>query len=215
VNGATLTTDRFGVANKAYSFDGIDDNILYQMNNTIAPNSYNEYSISFWFNSGSLTNSGRIFQFHEGLTSNTSNYDILINESNTPQGSLSIVHYLGNNSTYSPNPININIWSFCSIVFNHLNNTFTCYLNGFYWFSGNVGSNHPSSGLLSVGSQINNFSTFLGKIDDIGIWNRSLNDCEIQDLYNSQINSVPGLISVSPQPATIGSSVLLSTASQT
>jgi hypothetical protein len=25
VNGATLTTDRFGVANRAYSFDGVDD----------------------------------------------------------------------------------------------------------------------------------------------------------------------------------------------
>jgi hypothetical protein len=38
----------------------------------------------------------------------------------------------------------------------------------------------------------------------------------IQDLYNAQLNSVAGTtISVSPQPATIGSSVLLSTASQT
>ena len=27
VNGATLTTDRFGVANKSYSFDGVDDYI--------------------------------------------------------------------------------------------------------------------------------------------------------------------------------------------
>ena len=25
VNGATLTTDRFGVANRAYNFDGVDD----------------------------------------------------------------------------------------------------------------------------------------------------------------------------------------------
>ena len=27
VNGATLTTDRFGNANSAYSFDGVDDDI--------------------------------------------------------------------------------------------------------------------------------------------------------------------------------------------
>ena len=28
-----------------------------------------------------------------------------------------------------------------------------------------------------------------GKIDDIGIWNRALTDCEIQNLYTSQLNS--------------------------
>jgi len=37
VNGATLTTDRFGNANSAYSFDGVNDAISFAalpMNNT-------------------------------------------------------------------------------------------------------------------------------------------------------------------------------------
>ena len=32
VNGATLTTDRHGQANEAYSFDGVDDYILVPHN---------------------------------------------------------------------------------------------------------------------------------------------------------------------------------------
>ena len=48
VNGATLTSDRFGVANKAYSFDGIDDWIEI-------PSSVTNYTISFWFYSENLT----------------------------------------------------------------------------------------------------------------------------------------------------------------
>jgi hypothetical protein len=48
----------------------------------------------------------------------------------------------------------------------------------------------------------------------LGIWNSSLNDCEVLDLYNAQLNSVVGTtISVSPQSATIGSNVALSTSS--
>ena len=46
VNGVTLTTDRFGNSNHAYSFDGSDD-YLYFRNNIL---STNIGSISYWFN---------------------------------------------------------------------------------------------------------------------------------------------------------------------
>jgi hypothetical protein len=36
---------------------------------------------------------------------------------------------------------------------------------------------------------------FNGKIDDIGIWNRALTACEIQDLYHAQLNSASQSIS--------------------
>jgi hypothetical protein len=38
VNGATLTTDRFGVANKAYSFDGVSNKIVLQPGSNIQGN---------------------------------------------------------------------------------------------------------------------------------------------------------------------------------
>ncbi len=45
VNGATLTNDRFGLSNKAYSFDGLDDFI--QMINS-GPSGNTNVSVSFW-----------------------------------------------------------------------------------------------------------------------------------------------------------------------
>jgi hypothetical protein len=48
VNGATLTTDRFGVANKAYSFDGVDDFI--EFGDIQSLNNSNAFSVSVFFN---------------------------------------------------------------------------------------------------------------------------------------------------------------------
>jgi hypothetical protein len=46
VNGATLTTDRFGNVNKAYSFNGINNNIVVANSSTLNPS---EISISVWY----------------------------------------------------------------------------------------------------------------------------------------------------------------------
>ena len=47
VNGATLTTDRFGAADKAYSFDGVND--LIRVAHQTSLNLTGDYSISVWF----------------------------------------------------------------------------------------------------------------------------------------------------------------------
>ena len=47
VNGAILTTDRFGQANSAYSFDGVNDNISPLQNNL--PIGTTARSVSVWF----------------------------------------------------------------------------------------------------------------------------------------------------------------------
>jgi len=51
VNGATLTTDRFGNANSAYSFDGIDDDIIMS---TVATTQTNNFTISVWVKPSTL-----------------------------------------------------------------------------------------------------------------------------------------------------------------
>ena len=45
---------------------------------------------------------------------------------------------------------------------------------------------NPSN--LTIGNS-GNYEPFIGTIDDIGIWNRALTDCEIKDLYNAQLGS--------------------------
>jgi hypothetical protein len=51
VNGATLTNDRFGNANKAYAFDGVNDKIVSTINNPLQAN----WSVSFWYSSFNST----------------------------------------------------------------------------------------------------------------------------------------------------------------
>ena len=46
VNGATLTTDRNGIANSAYSFDGISNNIATTSLSSLS----NSISVSYWIN---------------------------------------------------------------------------------------------------------------------------------------------------------------------
>ena len=62
VNGATLTTDRNGVANKAYSFDGVNDNIF--INNNFFNIGWNEFTISIWYNLNQQLNSNNIYSSH-------------------------------------------------------------------------------------------------------------------------------------------------------
>jgi hypothetical protein len=53
-----------------------------------------------------------------------------------------------------------------------------------------------------------------GKLDDIGIWNRALTECEIQDLYNAQLGSFSNAnLSVNPTSSSIGSNAILSVSS--
>jgi hypothetical protein len=47
VNGATLTTDRFGIVSKAYNFDGVDDFIEVATSNGQFDSQ--NFSLSFWF----------------------------------------------------------------------------------------------------------------------------------------------------------------------
>jgi hypothetical protein len=60
VNGATLTADRFGVANKAYSFGSNFDEII--LNNFYLSNSL-KFSFAGWYrkNSSSINQEGSIF----------------------------------------------------------------------------------------------------------------------------------------------------------
>jgi hypothetical protein len=42
---------------------------------------------------------------------------------------------------------------------------------------------------LYFGSRSDDFAFYQGSLDDIGIWNRALTACEIQDLYHAQLGS--------------------------
>jgi hypothetical protein len=52
-------------------------------------------------------------------------------------------------------------------------------------------SNNVPNVKIGQGNPTNGFrQDFNGKLDEIGIWNRALTQCEIQDLYNEELNSL-------------------------
>jgi hypothetical protein len=69
VNGAVPTTDRFGAANSAYSFDGVNDYIVASAD--VLPTA--ERTVAFWFNADSVATQP-IFMGYGGGTCGTSWY---------------------------------------------------------------------------------------------------------------------------------------------
>ena len=57
VNGATLTTDRFGNTNSAYSFDGIGNNISVPNSTSFNFQATNIFTLSYWIKPESISNS--------------------------------------------------------------------------------------------------------------------------------------------------------------
>jgi hypothetical protein len=105
------------------------------------------------------------------------------------------------------------------MIYDHDLNQHKIYIDNSLCNSGSTSSFLGSqNGNIIIGNTLTGLvggagSGYLGKMDEFGIWNRALTDCEIQDLYNAQINSVAGSVNVSPNPASIGANVTLSSAS--
>jgi hypothetical protein len=187
VNGATLTSDRFGNANKAYNFNGTTSYV--KVNNSSSLESAN-LSISFWIKS-----TGNQFQqvFYK-VTPNTAlneTYSVPLNLTQT--GTLNFD--LKNNNCNpavgwqycSGNIGNISSWT--NFVLTHDGSITRIYKNG-QLLSTIPGafpiSNCPGGDLLmGCDWQMNN--KLNGQLDDIGIWNRAINQQEINDLYNGNI----------------------------
>ena len=189
VNGATLTTNRFGIANSSYSFDGVDD--LIDINNIT--NTINDWSISFWFNSLNssifgiqnplgigppmATYGGAGFSIYGGVAPgqcpifNSIPNKMLICDNTQTCGNLIFADTWLNN-----------IWYNITIL--KVNTTYSIYVNGILNVTGTINNISPTELHFGNKAQLT-FQYFSGKLDDIGIWDRALTQQEITNLYNS------------------------------
>jgi hypothetical protein len=220
VNGATLTTDRFGNANKAYDFDGSISNIIVENHPSLNPSAI---TICVWI----LPLSDNICIIKKSNISNASEYGYGLTHNDQFQIQRGIKSQFGSGNCSTVND-NDAYWSDYNLVQNNQWTMVTVSIdnNGLvkHFINDSLVYVFQTSPLFSCDSQTsslrfggehwsNDPEWFFGKIDDIGIWNRALSECEIQNLYNSQFNSIAGSIAVSPNSALIGSNVTLSTAS--
>jgi hypothetical protein len=174
VNGATLTQDRFGNSNMAYGFDGVDDFI------SMLRNYQGSFSTSLWFNSNGNS------QFKPLIDAFDVNWEIQIMNSFLAYVSFDNASNIQvfNSSVLITN----NNWNNLICTFN--SNVLNFYLNGTQINQFTVYPLPVNSGNYYLGASLTGSDQYLnGSLDDIGIWNRALTACEIQDLYHAQLGS--------------------------
>ena len=189
VNGATLTTDRNGNTNNAYSFDGDDDNIVVNNSSSLNPT---QLTITVWY----LATGNDMCVISKNYPSNALKFSYNIKHQDVFQSNLGLNVGWGTGNCTSANEfwgsngqIPTNQW---------VNITFTLDASGVgkVYYNSNLIStyngailqscNDPLSILKFGGPHWNNdLEWFNGKIDDIGIWNRALTQQEITNLYNA------------------------------
>lgn len=191
VTGATLTTDRFSNANRAYSFNGIDQSIAVNSNPNLQPN---RISLSAWvfipannsgisyFNANQLMIRSRFFGYM--LIYDTVAKRVKFTLHHTPDASIT-------SETRSLSGINDNRW-------HHVVGTFDGVMNRLYVDGIKIDSvtapgstiYYSNDGILAFGKDGNNPSSltshFNGKLDEIGVWNRALSHSEILTMNQSR-----------------------------
>jgi hypothetical protein len=203
VTGATLTTDRNGVANSCYNFNytnwswGSGGDEIYIPYNALFNTS--NLTVSVWVNrasSGYTNQQHTIINRYQYGYSNPNGQTWQILAGSAPNCNISTVVYQAapNNSQafvfHSGPNLELNNWTNIVLTFDGLSKK--QYVNGV------LVATVPANGLLlntagnsgisvGVSDQANgHWGPFDGKIDDIGIWNRALSECEVAALYSGQ-----------------------------
>ncbi|MDD5570706.1 MAG: histidine kinase [Bacteroidales bacterium] len=193
VNGATLTTDRFGNPNSAYYFNG-KSNIIIKNIPQIAFNNQNCFTVCLWIKTNCLSEGDILYKQNYGIWNG---YFLRINNKDkgysTLPGHLSFYTASGaKEDAYSNDALNNNNWIFIVGTFNGIMNISTLYINGIKQIhigkrSGKILNKED----LMIGSNSLYLNFFNGKVDDIRIYNRILGEDEIKFLYFTKTISIP------------------------
>lgn len=189
VNGATLTTDRFGNTNSSYSFDGNDWIEIY---NKILPKNRTSFTISFWFYTNNSNGNLQSIITESSPTQNNYDYNYAGNFSTKLNWGISDYTKSGPGSGAQVNAntvVKVNTWVFGCLVNDINSNTIKVYHNGILentvsssWYTSM--NNNTQIGRGIGGSSGIPAAYMDGKIDDIGIWSRALSQQEISALFN-------------------------------
>jgi hypothetical protein len=218
VNGAALASDRNSNINASYNFNGATNKIDLPPNSNIQGNA--PRSISFWFKPTSSNIYDNII--YKGGNNGVGNDFSIIMKVVSNNKYIIVVRRFHDDIFSDSIDFNLNQWNHYCIVYNGtVNSNIKIFKNGIEQLGRilagggltfNTSSTSPEFGHLR--DQINVDYYLFGSLDDIGIWNRDLSECEIQDLYNSQLGSFSNAnVSVNPTSSLIGSNTTLTVSS--
>ncbi|MCD4666045.1 MAG: T9SS type A sorting domain-containing protein, partial [Bacteroidales bacterium] len=180
VNGATLTTDRFGNENSAYSFDGVDDYIHIPFSEDFDFDPSGQFTLNAWAYTNVLNVS------HHIITKSPPNtmwdYGLTIDNNN-----LFLFGHHAQHEAYSTTQAQINEWFMVTGVYE--NSNWKIYIDRILENDNTASSITQSSGGIAIGrkgeTELGNFN---GKIVDICVFNKALSQNEIDSIYDSTTN---------------------------
>ena len=176
VVGTTPTTNRFGIVNSAYSFDGVDDYITLPAQSIVAYNG--TFSISIWFKQA-ISNTTFSYLF-DARTTKEKGFCITsknISFQNGLGGGQSITYFAINNYKYN------------NIIVIYNNNNVYVYLNSKFIKNLNITTNWGTTVSIILGRNFLLATSATYKAcheDDIRIYNRVLSNSEIKALYRER-----------------------------
>ncbi|NVO03522.1 MAG: T9SS type A sorting domain-containing protein [Bacteroidetes bacterium] len=181
VTGATLTTDRFGNSNSAYSFNGTSNFI-----SVTGLNCTNDWSISFWYLSNSTNAFDMQYLFGNGVGTNYGRGIGISGGGNAQITGKKLISYDGNAITgnWAMGPSYTNAIWYHVVVVDSANYHRVYFDNVMY---PKVLLNNIDLTNLTIGKRSDNVWFFNGKIDDIRTYDRVLTPTEVTALYNEGI----------------------------
>jgi hypothetical protein len=190
VNGATLAEDRFGNADSAYAFDGINDYISVDDGSPF--NFTHDLSLSLWVKpqSTQVIYAALLNKSHAHISNNGVVKGWNIQQAGDQTNFFGFA-YQSNNTAYGTGSFLLepNVWN--HIFVSRENGTLKFYKNGtlLSTYNGSDSSIDTNGSLPLIIGSVNNWSRFFnGFIDDIRFYNRALFEDEIQTLYAGVID---------------------------
>ncbi|MEI6261742.1 MAG: LamG domain-containing protein [Deltaproteobacteria bacterium] len=192
VNGAILTTDRFGNTNSAYSFDGVQDHVIRVPSNNNLNFGKSDFSMSVWIKPNSSSNPQIMGKDNHAGTAATTGY--LLRYLDGKGVSFGVRDPISGTFVDSPHPLG---YEWTHVVAFRESNVLKLYINGVF------DSSMPESSAVDVSNtadfKIGRFDewyqpSFRGNIDDVRIYNRALSASEIQQLYQGQVTCSTGVV---------------------
>jgi hypothetical protein len=191
VNGATLTEDRFGNANGAYSFDGND----YIQFNTPVQDSTPPYFVALWLKYDIVPNVNSYLISNGGQTGSSQGFFFLVPGSSQvdcghsyPQGAIQfgIGSQADDIRTYITASMPPGQWHHVAASWDGSSNDITLYVDGQQAIADIcvISSEFGPQNDMRIGAASNMLKRyFTGQVDDSRIYSRALSDSEIKQLY--------------------------------
>jgi len=195
VNGAVLTTDRFGNSNSAYDFDGVNDNITIPHSDSM--NVIDGLSVSAWIVCHDCGQQLPLVGQHivnKGAIETVQTYSLkLVNDEDDDYLGMALRGDWGPIHAWFSYPadelltrnLNPTEWYHAVVLWD--GSTMKVYKNGIHISAADRAFTSPvlnGDENLGIGSRYNSDDFFDGIVDEVRIYNRALSDTEILELFN-------------------------------